>query len=84
MTMRKVWMTLGALLMLFSAQALAEGGKVRGDNGQGSVVQVQVRAADPQYAPDMTSGTTTMQPVQDSQTEPGSILEEYEGLEGWL
>ena len=84
MTMRKVWMTLVALLMLFSAQALAEGGKVRGDSGQGSVVQVQVRAADPQYAPDMTSGTATMQPAQDSQTEPGSILEEYEELEGWL
>lgn len=47
MTVRK-WMFYMVAIMLASGGALAEGGKVRGEKGEGSVVQNQIRNAAPE------------------------------------
>ena len=38
---------IGLLVLLTAMPALAEGGKVRGDNGQGAITQVQVQDPPP-------------------------------------
>lgn len=42
------WIVYLLMVMLGSGSAMAEGGKVRGDKGQGGVVQTQVRNAAPE------------------------------------
>jgi hypothetical protein len=45
------------LMLLLSAGVLAEGGKQRGDEGQGSIVQDQVRVVEP---PAQWTATSTL------------------------
>lgn len=73
MTNRK-WIVYLTMIMLASGSALAGGGKVRGDKGQGDVVQNQIRNA----APESPYVATT--PILVS-TEQEPVLPEYDELE---
>lgn len=72
MTTRK-WMLYMLAMMLASGGALAEGGKVRGDKGDGSVVQNQIRNAAPEEP--YVAAPTVVSPEQ----EP--VLPEYDEME---
>lgn len=68
------WMVYMTMIMLASGGALAEGGKVRGDKGQGDVVQNQIRNA----APEEPYVATTQIQVP---TEQAPVLPEYDEME---
>lgn len=59
------------LLLLVSSGAVAEGGKQRGDEGQGSIVQDQVRVVVP---PAQWTATTTLPAA--SEAEPDETQDE--------
>lgn len=73
MTARK-WMLYMVAIMLASGGALAEGGKVRGDKGEGSVVQNQIRNAAPEE-PYVAATPAVMD------TEQAPVLPEYDVME---
>lgn len=75
MTARKwiVYMTM-TMIMLASGGALAGGGKVRGEKGEGSVVQNQIRNAAPEEP-----YVATTQILVSTQQEP--VLPEYDEME---
>lgn len=68
------WMVYMVAIMLASGGALAEGGKVRGDKGQGGVVQNQIRNA----APESPYVATTPALVP---TEQEPVLPEHDEME---
>ncbi|MDP2433032.1 MAG: hypothetical protein Q8O33_13520 [Pseudomonadota bacterium] len=67
------WIVL-VMVMLMSGGAFAGGGKVRGDNGQGSVVQNQIRLAAPE-SPYVAADSLSVP------AEPEDVLPEYDELE---
>ncbi|MDO9227251.1 MAG: hypothetical protein Q8M09_13625 [Pseudomonadota bacterium] len=66
------WIVYMGMIMLASGGALAGGGKVRGENGQGDVVQNQIRNAAP------TSPYVAVTPVVAPEPEP--VLPEYDEM----
>lgn len=66
------------LMLLVSAGVLAEGGKVRGDEGQGGVVQNQVRTVDPPAQWTASSVPPVVAPAQaeSEAAEPGDAVED--------
>jgi hypothetical protein len=67
------------LMLLVSAGAFAEGGKVRGDEGQGGVVQNQVREVDPPAQWTASSVPPVAAPAQ-AEAEAAEPAEELEDL----
>lgn len=68
------WIVYMTMIMLASGGALAEGGKVRGDKGQGDVVQNQIRKAAPE-----SPYVATAPIVVATEQEP--VLPEYDEME---
>ncbi len=68
------WIVYLMMIMLGSGSAMAEGGKVRGDKGQGGVVQTQVRNA----APEEPYVALTSAVVAEEQA---PVLPEYDEME---
>ncbi len=62
------------LMLLLSAGVMAEGGKQRGDEGQGNVVQDQIRVIEP---PAQWSASS-IQPVDESDSERETDIQEEE------
>lgn len=68
------WIVYFVMIMLGSGGAMAGGDKVRGDKGEGGVVQTQVRKA----APEEPYVAMTPTQVAEEQT---SVLPEYDEME---